>query len=354
MILTQFQVINFRNLGSLTFKPVAGLNAIVGPNGAGKSSVLEAIHTLSAGHSFRTRKPRELISHEHEAFTVSGLLKDRQEREHRCGMKRSRDGQIELRMNFEPIHSIAEISRAIPIKALTPESHELIQAGPTVRRQFMDWGAFHVEPDFYSQWKRYKRALSQRNQALRVGVPDAEVVSWNEELALSGAWIDGCRENYLAQLQPAFKRMLEQLSNDFTVELGYKRGFSIERSLLETLEKNLRQHQRFKTTTDGPHRAEITLTVGEHPAKQVLSRGQQKLVVYALHLAQLEVLHQQGDRHAIVLCDDLASELDKSNVALVLSLLASKPTQVFIAGTERLEQAENFEIQSGGLLPAIG
>jgi len=327
VILTQFQVLAFRNLDSLTFKPHSGLNAIVGPNGAGKSSVLEAIHTLSCGTSFRTRKPRELISHNQESFTVSGLLQDRQGREHRCGMKRSNDGQVELRMNFEPINSIAQISRAIPVKALTPDSHALIQEGPTVRRQFMDWGAFHVEHDFFAHWKRYKRALAQRNQALRTGAPDAEIISWNNELAASGTWIDECRSNYLDQLTPHFVRLLGQLTDSFTVELGYKRGFSIERTLLETLEKNFRQHQRFKTTTDGPHRAEIALTVGEHPAKQILSRGQQKLVVYAL-----------------------ASELDQSNVNLVLSLLASKPTQVFIAGTERLEQAVNFEIQAGGLV----
>jgi len=350
VILTQFQVLAFRNLDSLTFRPDAGLNAIVGPNGAGKSSVLEAIHTLSCGTSFRTRKPRELIAHQQDSFTVSGLLQDRQGREHRCGMKRSNDGQVELRMNFEPVHGIAQISRAIPVKALTPDSHALIQEGPTVRRQFMDWGAFHVEPEFFSHWKRYKRALSQRNQALRTVAADAEITSWNNELAASGTWIDECRANYLEQLRPHFNRMLEQLTHDFSVELGYKRGFSVERSLLETLEKNYRQHQRFKTTTDGPHRAEIALTVGEHPAKQVLSRGQQKLVVYALHLAQLEVLHQDAEQHAIVLCDDLASELDQANVALVLRLLASKPTQVFIAGTDRLEGALNFEIRKGSLV----
>jgi len=350
VILTQFQVLAFRNLESVTFKPNAGLNAIVGPNGAGKSSVLEAIHTLSCGTSFRTRKPRELISHNQDAFTVSGLLQDRQGREHRCGMKRSTDGQVELRMNFEPVNSIAQISRAIPIKALTPDSHALIQEGPTVRRQFMDWGAFHVEHEFFTQWKRYKRALAQRNQALRIGSPEAEVVSWNAELAASGAWIDERRAHYLKRLNPYFARILESLTTQFTVDLGYKRGFSVERSFLETLEKNLSQHQRFRTTTDGPHRAEISLSVGEHPAKQVLSRGQQKLVVYALHLAQLEILHEAGDQHAIVLCDDLASELDNANVSLVLELLSSKPTQVFIAGTERLEGVENFEMRSGSLI----
>jgi len=119
VILTQFQVIAFRNLDSLTFAPNSGVNAIVGPNGAGKSSVLEAIHTLSAGHSFRTRKARELIAHNAESFTVSGLLQDRQGREHRCGMRRSNTGDVELRMNYEPVRSMAVISRAIPVKALT-------------------------------------------------------------------------------------------------------------------------------------------------------------------------------------------------------------------------------------------
>ena len=349
MILTQFQVITFRNLVSLTFSPSPGVNAIVGPNGVGKSSVLEAIHTLSAGHSFRTRKARELIAHNADSFTVSGLLQDRLGREHRCGMRRSNTGDVTLRMDYEPVHSMATISRAIPVKALTPDSHALIQDGPTARRQFIDWGAFHFDADFFANWKLYRRALSQRNHALRTHSPTAEIVSWNDEFAAAGSWIDQCRTNYLNQLQPFFKHLLEQLTTSFTVNLAYKRGFSEERTLLETLEKNLSQHQRFRTTTDGPHRAELAMTVGEHPARQVLSRGQQKLVVYALHLAQLEVLHQDSDRHAIVLSDDLASELDRENLSQVLSLLASKPTQVFIAGTERLEQATNFDMLDGKL-----
>lgn len=349
MILTQFQLQTFRNLDSLTFSPHAGLNAIVGPNGAGKSSVLEAIHTLSAGHSFRTRKARELIAHNADSFTVSGLLQDRQGREHRCGMRRTNTGDIELRMNYEPVRSMAVISRAIPVKALTPDSHALIQDGPTARRQFIDWGAFHDDADFFAHWKLYRRALAQRNHTLRSHAPTSEVVSWNNEFAAAGSWIDQCRVNYLNKLQPQFEKLLEALTTRFTVNLSYRRGFSEERTLLETLEKNLAQHQRFRTTTDGPHRAELAMTVDEHPARQVLSRGQQKLVVYALHLAQLEVLHQDTDRHSIVLSDDLASELDKDNLSKVLSLLASRPTQVFIAGTEPLEQAMNFRLEAGKL-----
>lgn len=347
MILTQFQIIAFRNLKSLTFSPAPSINAIVGPNGAGKSSVLEAIHTLSAGHSFRTRKAKELIAHDAESFTVSGLLQDRQGREHRCGMRRSNQGDVELRMNYESVRSIAEISRAIPVKALTPDSHALIQDGPTARRQFMDWGTFHEEQSFFSDWKLYKRALDQRNKALRMGSALAEITNWNGEFSKAGEAINQSRETYLQRLIPYFNLLLEKLTSDFTVDLRYKRGYSEDRSLLETLEKNIAQHQRFKTTTDGPHRAELAITVGEHPARQILSRGQQKLVVYALHLAQLEVLHENSDRHAIVLCDDMASELDKVNLGRVLGLLAEKPTQVFIAGTDRLEIAENFLLESG-------
>jgi len=350
VILTQFQVLSFRNLTSLTLAPAPGINAIVGRNGAGKSSVLEAIHALSAGHSFRTRKAKELIAHDAEAFTVSGLLQDRKGREHRCGMRKFNNGDTELRLNFEPVRSMAVISRAIPMKALTPDSHSLIQDGPTARRQFIDWGAFHENADFFMHWKHFRRALAQRNQALRMHAPEAEVTSWNEELANAGSWIDECRAAYLAHLQPRFEELLHVLTQEFHVELTYKRGFSDERSLLQTLEKNLRQHQRFRTTTDGPHRAELLISVGDHQAKQVLSRGQQKLVVYALHLAQLEVLHQDAERHAIVLCDDLASELDAENLKRVLTLLASRPTQVFIAGTEPLDLAVNFSLEAGRIL----
>lgn len=333
MILTQLEIANLRNLDSTTLLPHASLNLITGTNGAGKSSVLEAIHCLSVGHSFRTRKARELISRNQDHFTLTARFTDPViNKKHRCGMTRSRDGSTEIRLNYEPVRSLAEISRLLPVKALSPDSHQLIQEGPENRRQFIDWGLFHVEPEFFDTWRQYRRSLSQRNQALRDGVTDNEVRSWNELLSSSGTKLDAMRRGFTAKLLEAAKQRLATLEADFTIDLRYRSGWTDDETLFDTLEKHLENHRRFRTTTDGPHRAEMVVIADQVPARQILSRGQQKVLVYLLHLSQLDLLAETSTRRAIVLCDDLISELDEQNALRLIQQLVTLAGQTFVSG----------------------
>ena len=202
MILTHIDIRGLRNLREVVLSPAPGFNLIVGENGAGKSSILEAIHCLSVGHSFRTRKARELISRGQDEFTLACQMYDAStEQTHRSGLRRHRDGSTELRLNYEEIRSISPVTQLLPVKALTPDSHGLIQDGPAGRRQFIDWGTFHVEHGFFDAWKVYRRALSQRNQSLKDSVPDSEVCSWDDQLASSGSQLDSYRREYTASLQ---------------------------------------------------------------------------------------------------------------------------------------------------------
>ncbi|MEE9319112.1 MAG: DNA replication/repair protein RecF [Granulosicoccus sp.] len=333
MILTQFDVIGIRNLDTSTLLPHTSLNLVTGANGAGKSSVLEAIHCLSVGHSFRTRKARELISRNRDHYSLTARFNDpATHQEHRCGMKRSRDGSIEIRLNYEPVKSLAEITRILPVKALSPDSHQLIQEGPEHRRQFIDWGLFHVEPTFFDTWRQYRRCLSQRNQALRDSATDSEVCSWNELLSETGTNLNAMRSAFVGKLLDAVQQRLTTLEAVFSVDLRYRSGWVNDETLFNTLEKNLENHRRFRTTTDGPHRAEMVVIADEVPARQILSRGQQKVFVYLLHLAQLDLLAASGTRQAIVVCDDLISELDEKNAFRLVQQLVALTGQTFVSG----------------------
>jgi len=333
VILTQLEIANIRNLDSTTLLPHTSLNLITGANGAGKSSILEAIHCLSVGHSFRTRKARELISRNQDHFTLTARFTDPlSNREHRCGMTRARDGSTEIRLDYEPVKRLAEISRLLPVKALSPDSHQLIQEGPETRRQFIDWGLFHVEPDFFDTWRQYRRSLSQRNQSLRDGATDNEVRSWDELLSSSGTKLDAMRRAFVVKLLDAVRQRLATLDADFTVDLRYRSGWIEDQSLCDTLQKNLENHRRFRTTTDGPHRAEMVVIADQVQARQVLSRGQQKVLVYLLHLSQLDLLAATSAQRAIVVCDDLISELDEQNALRLIQQLVSLTGQTFVSG----------------------
>ena len=343
MILTKLDIASFRNIDSLSIEPHPRLNLIDGDNGSGKSSILEAIQCLSTGHSFRTRKARELISRQSQSFTLTALFQDPETaREHRTGLQRMRDGTVELRLDFEEVNSMSEVTRLLPVKSLTPDSHKLIQEGPDERRQFLDWGVFHMEHSFFHVWKQFKRSLSQRNQLLRETGSLDELRSWDSLFVEASE-----------QLSVALQQRITDINARFHVELRYRSGWSDEYELQELLVRNLDYHRRMKTTTDGPHRAELSLLTDGVPARQVLSRGQQKVLVYLLHLSQLDLLTRISARQAIVLCDDLTSELDQEHSTELVRQLMALEGQVFVSGVDLsvLQGYEHkmFHMEHGGL-----
>ena len=352
MILTHLEIDGLRSLSGVTIDPHPALNLIGGPNGAGKGSVLEAIHCLSTGHSFRSRKPRELVAHDREALTVTARLLDRDgEREHRIGLARQRDGVLEMRLDYEPIDGVASATRLLPVKALSPDSHALVQEGPDERRRFLDWGVFHVEPRFLDAWRRFRRSLSQRNQALRDQRPVSEVSTWNEQLAEAGEAVDHYRRQYVEELETALAARIARLGNPFSLTLRYRGGWTDDSSLLESLVGNLDQHRRMRTTTEGPHRAELVMTTDRVPVRHVLSRGQQKMLVYLLHLAQLDLMLARRGEKAVVLCDDLLSELDGGNLADLVEQLLEVAGQTFVSGVSLAPLADRehraFHVEQG-------
>lgn len=259
---------------------------------------------------------------------------ERSEREYRVGCERHRDGNVSFRLNFEDIKSQAEIARLMPVKVLSPESHQLIQDGPEERRRFLDWGLFHVKPRFMPVWAQYKRALSQRNQLLRENASDKDLDMWNPPLLAAGLELNEARAEFTIQLNTALQRRWSLMSEVFHVELSYRPGWDEKNSLETALTKNLGYHRRMKTTTDGPHRAELTIRIDGKPAKQVLSRGQQKTLVYVLHLSQLDVLKDAGIASPMVLCDDLSSELDETHTNYLVDQLHTLNSQLFITGVD--------------------
>ncbi len=352
MILTQLEIGQFRNIAEAQLSPSPGFNLLFGHNGAGKSAVLEAIHCLSSGHSFRTRKVKELIRHEQDSFMLICQMTDLSgENSHRTGLQRNRDGSTALRLDYEPLASMSSITQMMPVKALTPDSHKLIQDGPSGRRQFMDWGTFHVEHTFFPIWKHFRRALAQRNQALKDGAQDSEIDSWDEQLIDAGTELTDMRKRYVSQLGTELQSQLTEMSAVFHVEHQFKQGWTEELSLEEALAKSRQNCRRFRTTTVGPHRADLQIDTSGHPAKQVLSRGQQKTLIYAMHMAQLNLLHKLSENRAIVLCDDLKAELDEDQYVKILTQLKKQQSQVFLTSTEPFESTSveitQFSVQGG-------
>lgn len=327
MPLGWFRAENFRCLAAVEIELDPGANLFVGPNASGKTSLLEAAFFLGRGRSFRSRRRDSLIRHGQPEFLLGG-------RTHGApapmalGVRAGREA-TEWRLGGAPAGGIADLAEQFPAQVIDPEVHKLLEEGPGRRRRFLDWGVFHVEPTFLDNWRRYHQALRQRNAALKQERGDADLAAWEQELAPSGEELARQRDRYLARLSGPLERIGLALL-DRPIGLAHGAGWDRDKGLLETLGEGRARDRRYRATQAGPHRGDVTIHVGGRPAKDQVSRGQQKLVAAALMLAQLEIQEQQRPGRSALLLDDPAAELDRENLARLMAIVQGLPAQLWV------------------------
>jgi DNA replication and repair protein RecF len=224
----------------------------------------------------------------------------------RLGFEVSRAGTT-ARVAGRPAETLAELSRVFAVQVIEPGIHRLVEEGGYRRRRWLDWAVFHVEPQFIDTWVRYTRALKQRNAALKSDSSQAGI--WDPELSRLGELIAESRRTFLERLQPYWREAVAALSG-LDVELHYLRGWNLEQSLEEALVASRARDELRQLTHSGPHRADVAVRLHGRPAREVLSRGQQKLVAVAMTLAQLRLLQDQTQTTPTLLLDDPGAELD--------------------------------------------
>jgi len=327
------------------------LTYILGPNGAGKTSLLEAIFLLGRGRSFRTRQLRRLVMRGSSGFAVFAEIATAA-RNRRVGVAWA-GGRLEKRIDGEPAAGTAALAGLFPVHVIDPSSHELVQGTPSERRRFLDWGVFHVEHGYLDAWRRYRRLLGQRNAALKSAAGPDELRAWSTPLAEAGETVHGLRSRYLRLLTPAVEKAGSALL-DSPLTVGYAAGWDTARRLVEVLEQQEGRDRQFGNTEAGPHRADLSVLLGAHPAREEASRGQQKLAAAALVLAQARVHAGQLGAPGTLLVDDPAAELDANALDRLLAELYGTPAQLVLTGLTSVQLPVRagfpvFHVERGGV-----
>lgn len=333
MILQSIAITNFRNMNSLTIFPEPGFNLIWGENGSGKTSLLEAIYITAIGRSFRTRHFSHIINYNAESFILFSNLCSGQNTIS-VGIEKSKAGDFRIRLDGENCYRSADLASLLPIQLINPDSYLIIEGGPNHRRQFIDWGLFHVEQSFYSSWKRLQQLLKQRNALLKRAGSSGELEIWNDKLVTETEKLDLLRENYFSELIPAVQGILLGFDLPYEINFSYFCGWDKRKPYMKVLQDSYDRDKFMGFTQYGAHRADLRMQVGDIPVEDVLSRGQQKLLVCSLALAQGQTLKKLTGKQCVYLVDDLASELDEKNRGLLLESLGHLDAQVFITGVD--------------------
>ncbi len=333
MQLTQLTIKNFRNLKDAQIIPVQGINLIVGNNASGKTSLLEAIYYLSHIRSFRTQSVIDLIHRQTPYLQLVANIESSEKNIIPLGIRRSRN-KSEIRINKKNVKRVSDITAQFPILAIHPDSYKLISGSPSFRRQYLDWGVFHVEHAFFQSWKRFKKALAQRNASLKSKQKTDVCQLWNQEIHDSAHRIDHLRREYFASLMPYFNQLSEQFFIKDKIDIEYKRGWHEDLDLLSLLQDNLIKERMKGYTQYGPHRADIIIKVNGQSAQTSISRGQQKLLVALMRLAQAMQFTESMKKACVLLYDDLPAELDANHRKLILSVLSKMNIQLFITAID--------------------
>jgi DNA replication and repair protein RecF len=340
---------DFRGIAAAKLRLAPGFNVFVGGNAAGKTSVLEAAFLLGRGLSFRSGRLDGLIRHGQPALTVFGELVPGTGFQ-RVGVEVSRSTGLTSRVDGTAANRAA-LAAAVLVQLLDPGSQELVRGGPEERRRFLDWGVFHVEPAFLDTWQQYRRALDQRNTALRRGAPDNAVRAWDEPLAEAGVLVDELRRRAVASLTPAAESASERLL-DHRAEIDYQPGWAAGDELLAVLRGGLDRDRQMGSTQAGPHRADLRLRLEGRLARNTASRGQEKLLSAALAIAQVEQVAAARERRVVLLVDEPAADLDRDRLARLLSALAAAPAQILVTALDTAAMdlpagATTFHVERG-------
>lgn len=329
MSLGELQVRNVRCVeeAQLVLHPRCTL--IWGGNGAGKTSILEALFLLGRGRSFRSRQTEQLVRRSAPRLTVFGRTTGPVT--HGVGVEFDREQGVRARIDGEPVKALADLSLAFPVQVIDPEIHKLIEEGGRRRRRWLDWAVFHVEPQFAEAWYRYARALRQRNAALKGR--SAQARPWERELADQGERISLARRAVLERLAPYWDTIVAAVDCP-AARITYSQGWPETLALADALATARARDELRQTTTVGPHRADLRIAVDGRPARDVLSRGQQKLMAAALTLAQLRLLADTTSVMPTLLLDDPAAELDTDHQAGFVAEIARLDCQLVITALQ--------------------
>tara|TARA_R110001583_G_scaffold90927_1_gene232958 strand:+ start:1727 stop:2809 length:1083 start_codon:yes stop_codon:yes gene_type:complete len=335
MSISQLSITHLRNIASLKLDLSPQTNLFYGANGSGKTSILEAVHLLSLARSFRTAKPKHYIQHEQVDTVLFSRIQGAQG-ELPIGYQRQQNGNLKIRIGGESVDSVATLAEILPIQLINSDTFLLLEGSPAIRRQFIDWGGFHLEPRFFAAWKAVRRALQQRNSLLKYGKLQASLrATWDHEFIERSLELDSYRQAYLDQLIPCFEQLLRQLIELDELSLQYHCGWDKKRGLNEVLEQGFERDRSLGFTQQGPQRADLKVKLRGVMAADLLSRGQQKLVVSALKVAQGYLLRQQTERRCIYLIDDLPAELDRQHRQRLCRLLEQLNSQILVTSTDR-------------------
>lgn len=354
MLLTRMTVQNFRNYKALELEFAPGLSVFTGRNAQGKTNILEAIHVLCTGRSHRTPRDKEMILHDSEMnfaerAYIAATCRQR-DGDHEIEVALTHRGRKAVRVNGSSVTRLGDLMGHMNAVMFSPEDLNLIKDGPAWRRRFMDMTLSQVKSGYFFTLQQYQKALTQRNDLLKLiareGKGEETMEIWELQLAKAGASLTMQRREFADFLSENARDIHGRLTKEQEVlEIAYESSLEgtrkeREEQLFESLQKNRQRDIRFGSTSTGPHRDDLTVRINGADARTDASQGQRRTAVLAMKLAELKLMEEMSGEAPLLLLDDVFSELDGSRRDMLQEYIGRVQTFITCVDLESLALRE--------------
>lgn len=342
--LTQLELHNFRNHTATTLKLASGVNLLVGPNAQGKTNLLEAIYLACVGRGWRTSRDNEMIQFGQE----NALVKVRAQKQFGTvdiAIKLGLGYKKSISINQIPIAKVAELMGQINCVFFSPDELKMVKEAPADRRRWLNIDISQIDKSYFYALSRYNKILLQRNAYLKNNSDPRELAIWDEQLVTTGNILIAKRQAFIQRLTPYIIQKHQALTgNQEQIGVTYETAENFAKELTAAHERDL----RLRTTTVGPHRDDLQITINGKDVRLYGSQGQQRTVALSIKLAELDLFTKLTGETPILLLDDVFSELDSSRQQRLLTAITH--TQTVITATEPHQQGTVFYIKNGQVI----
>ena len=361
MYIREVELKNFRNYEHLNLKFNENVNFIIGNNAQGKTNLLESIFICSMGKSFRTSKDAEMIGFEKD-FSKIKITAQKQLFPVDVEITLRKDQGKSIKVNGMSISRTSDLLENLYIVIFSPEDLKIVKDEPEKRRKFIDRELCMIKPSYLDSLTNYKKVIIQRNNYLKERNIDSSVLDiWDIQLAKYGSKIISMRNDFIEKINEISARIHGNITDGKeNLKIEYDPNIKIvnnlENELYNSIKKSQPSDMRLKTTTRGPHRDDISFYIDDINVRSFGSQGQQRTAALSLKLAELDLIKAETGEDAILLLDDVMSELDAGRQEYLIKTLSD--IQLFITTTEindSLEKAASkgkiFTVENGKIKP---
>lgn len=351
--LRHISLLQFKNYSNRSFDFSERIIGICGKNGVGKTNLLDAIHYLCFTRSYFTRLDGNNVQHGNTGFRLEGNFALNEKPEKAVCILRE-TGRKEFSINEDPYDKFSQHIGHYPCVVIAPDDAELITGDSKERRSFLDALLCQLDAEYMRQLILYKKILEQRNSLLKTfaesGNKDLSLLDvLDEQLLKPGNYVFDQRKEFMVSFLPVVKRLYNEISQkEEAVNLFYESEL-LQASFAELLKISGTKDCFAQRTTSGIHRDDLDIQLGGQPFKNIASQGQRKSLLFALKLAEMEVLKQEKKFAPLLLLDDVFEKLDEDRISNLLhTVCVENEGQVFITDTNEERLTHHLEALSVG------